>query len=167
MTHYEVLGVERGAPVRDIRRAYLALARRHHPDRGSGDAERMARINAAWAVLGDATRRAAYDETLDPVVAARPEAPPWRPYDTGPDPDPMPAEDVSPPSDRDRVVTMLPAILFASAVSSLAVGLVSGLAAVLAFGIVCLVAAALSFVVVPVVRMFESRRDDPDRLDRR
>jgi curved DNA-binding protein CbpA len=57
---YEVLQVDRHAEPEVIRAAYRALARRHHPDFGGG-AREMARINDAWAVLGDPARRAAYD----------------------------------------------------------------------------------------------------------
>lgn len=66
--HYQVLGVHRGAPVAEIRRAYRALARRHHPDvsgQGSSVDETMSRINDAWSVLSDRQRRARYDAMLD------------------------------------------------------------------------------------------------------
>ena len=58
--HYTVLGVQHAADRRTIQAAYRALARGAHPDFG-GDGGDMARINEAWRVLGDATRRAAYD----------------------------------------------------------------------------------------------------------
>ncbi len=72
MNHYEVLGVPMGADPAEIRRAYLHLARRHHPDRNvSADAatqgrarRKMAEVNAAWAVLGDPDRRRHYDEDV-------------------------------------------------------------------------------------------------------
>jgi curved DNA-binding protein CbpA len=57
---YEVLQVDRHAEPEVIRGAYRALARKYHPDFG-GSAGLMASINEAWAVLGDAARRAAYD----------------------------------------------------------------------------------------------------------
>ena len=74
MTHYDVLGVAVGAPRADIHRAYLALARRHHPDAG-GDAAAMRRVNQAWAVLSDGGRRRRYDlehdlGRRDPIVPA-------------------------------------------------------------------------------------------------
>jgi curved DNA-binding protein CbpA len=60
VTHYDVLGVAVGASRADIHRAYLALARRHHPDAG-GDEAAMRRVNQAWAVLSDTARRRRYD----------------------------------------------------------------------------------------------------------
>jgi hypothetical protein len=60
MTHYDVLGVAVGASRADIHRAYLTLARRHHPDAG-GDEAAMRRVNQAWAVLSDTARRRRYD----------------------------------------------------------------------------------------------------------
>jgi len=55
-----------------LRRAFVALARRYHPDRHIGadaatrrDAERkMREITEAWAVLGDPERRRRYDQGL-------------------------------------------------------------------------------------------------------
>ena len=164
MSHYEVLGVDRSADPATVRSAYLSLARRHHPDSGDGgDAGRMAEVNAAWGVLGDTKKRLAYDDTLDPVVTERPEAPPWRPYDESDDPEPMPAEDVVPATSARSAMTLAPAILFAVALVSLAVGLVVDLVPVMAFGLVALLASVASFILVPVVSMFESMRDDPDR----
>jgi curved DNA-binding protein CbpA len=70
---YEVLQVRRGAEPEVIRAAYRALARKHHPDFG-GSAERMAAINEAWAILGDAAQREAYDARPQAPVAASPYA---------------------------------------------------------------------------------------------
>ena len=69
-THYDVLGVDRTASAAEVRKAYLQLAREHHPDfhTTASDAFRLAneremqRINEAWAVLSDADRRRTYDE---------------------------------------------------------------------------------------------------------
>ena len=47
----------------EVRAAYRRAARDHHPDAG-GDAARMTDLNAAWHVLGDPARRAAYDREL-------------------------------------------------------------------------------------------------------
>ncbi len=74
-SHYETLGVPPDADVATLRRAYHDLARRLHPDRvldadaeaRASTAERMRAINEAWRVLGDPTRRRAYDLTLRAV----------------------------------------------------------------------------------------------------
>jgi len=50
MSPYEVLGVPPSATPEEIRRAYLALARLHHPDAG-GNADEMRRLNEAWSAL--------------------------------------------------------------------------------------------------------------------
>jgi hypothetical protein len=63
-THYETLGVRADATTAEIRDAYRALARRHHPDRGPVDTGAMAAINEAYRVLGDPARRAVYDAAL-------------------------------------------------------------------------------------------------------
>jgi molecular chaperone DnaJ len=59
--HYETLGVRPDATAAEIRDAYRALARQHHPDRGPVDPGAMAAINEAYRVLGDPARRAVYD----------------------------------------------------------------------------------------------------------
>lgn len=58
---YRVLGVDRSASTAEIRGAYVRLARVHHPDATGGDVVRMAEINAAWELLADPKRRAAFD----------------------------------------------------------------------------------------------------------
>lgn len=63
-SHYDVLGVSPDAKPEAIRRGYLRQARRWHPDRPTGDAERMRAVNEAWDVLGDIRSRAAYDRKL-------------------------------------------------------------------------------------------------------
>lgn len=70
-THYDVLGIARDATAGEVRAAYRAAARDHHPDAG-GDADRMRQLNAAWRVLGDPARRAAYDRALARGVAGAP-----------------------------------------------------------------------------------------------
>jgi curved DNA-binding protein CbpA len=60
---YKTLGVDPGAEPKVIAAAHRVLARRHHPDvsRDPGAEARMAEINAAWTILRDPVRRAAYD----------------------------------------------------------------------------------------------------------
>ena len=63
--YYRVLDVLDDAEDIVIRAAYRALAQRYHPDKWEGDqaeaTRRMAEINAAYAVLSDPAKRAAYD----------------------------------------------------------------------------------------------------------
>ncbi|MEZ4400869.1 MAG: DnaJ domain-containing protein [Kofleriaceae bacterium] len=63
--YYKALGVDAKASVDDIKRAFRKLAKQNHPDSTGGDKKKEARfkeINAAYDVLGDAKRRAQYDE---------------------------------------------------------------------------------------------------------
>lgn len=71
MTHYETLGVTKGASAKDIKRAYRKLAMKFHPDRNLGDStaeSKFKKINEAQDVLLDGDKRAAYDRygTIDP-----------------------------------------------------------------------------------------------------
>lgn len=62
---YVILGLLPTADEVVIRAAYKALSQRYHPDRGCHDSreahERMAAINAAYALLSDPAKRRAYD----------------------------------------------------------------------------------------------------------
>jgi molecular chaperone DnaJ len=63
--YYAVLGVSKDASDKDITKAYRRLARQYHPDANPGDAdaeEKFKQISAAYDVVGDATKRAEYDE---------------------------------------------------------------------------------------------------------
>lgn len=62
--YYKVLGVNKNADEKEIKRAYRRLAREFHPDVNPGDAraeERFKEINEAYEVLGDSEKRAKYD----------------------------------------------------------------------------------------------------------
>ena len=61
---YELLEVERSADDKTIKSSFRRLAMRYHPDKNPGDSEaesRFKQINAAYAVLSDPQKRAAYD----------------------------------------------------------------------------------------------------------
>jgi molecular chaperone DnaJ len=60
--YYSVLGVPEGASQKDITRAYRKLAKENHPDANPGREDRFKDISAAYDVLGDADKRAEYDE---------------------------------------------------------------------------------------------------------
>lgn len=58
--HYKTLGVSRDASQDEIKRAFRRLASQHHPDKG-GDTRKFQEVQAAYDILGDADKRAEYD----------------------------------------------------------------------------------------------------------
>src|ERR1700676_3054007 len=63
--YYELLGVSRKAPQKEIRQAYRKLARKYHPDLNPGDKsseERFKKVQEAYDVLSDAKKRQVYDQ---------------------------------------------------------------------------------------------------------
>ncbi len=63
--YYKALGVGQSASAEEIKRAYRNLAKAYHPDSTGGDKAKEARfkdISNAYDVLGDAKKRAMYDE---------------------------------------------------------------------------------------------------------
>jgi len=62
--YYAVLQLNAGATHDEVHSADRAMAMRYHPDRNSSPeaASTMARINEAYAVLGEPTRRRRYDK---------------------------------------------------------------------------------------------------------
>ncbi|NNJ93124.1 MAG: molecular chaperone DnaJ, partial [Halobacteria archaeon] len=63
--YYEVLGASKNASEADLKKAYRRAAQKHHPDRNPDDQEAEAKFKEckeAWEVLGDAQKRAAYDQ---------------------------------------------------------------------------------------------------------
>ncbi len=62
--YYKILGVDKKASEKEIKRAFRRLARKHHPDVNPGDAraeERFKEINEAHEVLSDPEKRQKYD----------------------------------------------------------------------------------------------------------
>ena len=62
--YYEVLGISRKATEGELKTAYRKLAMQHHPDRNPGDKiaeEKFKEAAEAYAILADASKRAAYD----------------------------------------------------------------------------------------------------------
>src|ERR1700757_5300622 len=63
--YYELLGVSRKAPQKEIRQAYRKLARKYHPDLNPGDKaaeEKFKQVQEAYDVLSDAKKRQIYDQ---------------------------------------------------------------------------------------------------------
>jgi molecular chaperone DnaJ len=62
--YYRILGVARGAPPDEIKKAYRQQALKHHPDRNPGNKEAEERFKEAaeaYSVLGDPEKRSVYD----------------------------------------------------------------------------------------------------------
>ena len=61
---YSVLGVAKGASEAEIKKAFRALAKKHHPDTKGGDKtaqKKFQEISAAYDILGDKEKRAKFD----------------------------------------------------------------------------------------------------------
>src|SRR5690606_10208368 len=62
---YETLGVSKSATEKEIKQAFRKLAKKHHPDANLNDPtaeQRFKEINEAYETLGDAEKRARYDQ---------------------------------------------------------------------------------------------------------
>jgi len=62
--YYRVLQVQENAEPEVVQAAYRTLSKKYHPDtnKAAEAEERMKQLNEAYAVLGDETQRAEYDE---------------------------------------------------------------------------------------------------------
>ena len=78
--YYEILGVAKNASEDDIKKAYRKLAMKYHPDRNQGEGakkaeEQFKEAKEAYEMLGDAQKRAAYDQYghagVDPNMGMR------------------------------------------------------------------------------------------------
>jgi molecular chaperone DnaJ len=64
--YYDILGVSRTATQKEIRRAYVAIMKQHHPDTHGWQNDPIARVAAeAYQVLCDSGKRRAYDQVLN------------------------------------------------------------------------------------------------------
>jgi molecular chaperone DnaJ len=66
-TFYDILGVTKDASQADLRKAWLSLARKYHPDKTGGhkgSEEKLKVINEAYDTLKRPEKRKLYDETL-------------------------------------------------------------------------------------------------------
>lgn len=175
-TLYDVLDVDATASASDVRRAYLALARAHHPDFHTGldeptraaNEREMQRINEAWTVLGDEERRRDYDDELrrrrrhrhTPGAASRD----FVPLDDD-DTDYAALLDDEPVGEGARVsqrLQVLPVIAAAIGVVVVFVGLAVRAELVAAWGAILVVLGVGAFIATPVVAVMRSYRSDRD-----
>ena len=65
--YYEILEVSKDANQDEIKKAYKKLAKKFHPDinKESGAEEKFKKINEAYEVLSDETKRKEYDQKLN------------------------------------------------------------------------------------------------------
>jgi curved DNA-binding protein CbpA len=182
VTHYEVLGVAPDASAAEVRRAYVTLARTHHPDfhvtataSAREEAERrMRQINEAWLVLGDADSRARYDQELPTGNGSGPASPGWVPGSGLADPAfvPVDPEDDDPFPEEDDDGTgrrvpawqqLLPVALLVGALGSFAGALVLNARPLLVLGVALLLGAGAGFLLTPLFAVLRTYERDPDR----
>ena len=63
--YYKILGVDKKATAKEIKKSYRKLARKYHPDVNPGDASaesKFKEINEAYEALKDPQKRAAYEQ---------------------------------------------------------------------------------------------------------
>jgi DnaJ domain len=138
-THYDTLGISPTATADDVRRAYTALARRHHPDAGGSD-DAMYRLNEAWAILGDARRRARYDRSVGLVEAPSHHDDVW---ENEPAPDAVPASAFAEPDSNaasglvDRLSLLAVLVPLALGALSVLFGMFLYAGALLGFAVFC------------------------------
>jgi len=59
--YYEILGLKKGAPKEEVKKAFRKLAAQFHPDKQTGDEAKFKEISEAYSVLGDEKKKAEYD----------------------------------------------------------------------------------------------------------
>jgi curved DNA-binding protein CbpA len=172
--HYEELGVAPTASAAEIRAAYVALARRHHPDRmgtsteveRSEAAARMARVNAAWTVLSDPAKRASYDARFVAGATAsgahlRDPDSAFQPFDTSDDVDPRLFDDTPTGAPSiPRLVALAPAALATIGVAMVFGGALLGYGGMLIAGFFVLAVSGLTFLALPFVALVNASRSD-------
>lgn len=164
MNPYKVLGVSDTSTDVEIRKAYVALARRFHPDLHGGADDRMREVNEAWAVLGDPRKRTEYDRSRRGDTPADVGFRPHEPADDGFDPRDMvdvpyramPAQRRA----RRETFTVLPVFVFAGALVTASAGYFFDSPAIIGLGVVLFSIACIALIIVLLVAMVDARRDE-------
>ncbi len=169
---YGVLGVSATASATEIRRAYLRLARTHHPDfhhstdgdvRAANERE-MQHINRAWTVLGDPIRRQQYDDRRTAPAAGADQR--FRPAPADYTFVPFDDDDTDYASLIDDAVEgtgvpawmqLLPAALLLGGIALIILGVMVNLSVLLSFGLIAVVLGALGFLASPALAISRSR----------
>jgi DnaJ-class molecular chaperone len=71
-SYYAILGISSNATEDEIRSAYRRLAKEFHPDHYEGDSDIFREIQEAYAVLGNARRRHAYEQNIAKALIKKP-----------------------------------------------------------------------------------------------
>ena len=166
MTPFEVLGVREDAPLDEIRRAYVDLARRHHPDHfaEASDVEReramrrMQEINEAWRTVNDPAWRQRRAREAPPR--------PFRPFSpTADEPDPRLAPDAPyrppvPDTFLRRAITLAPAGLLVASAACMAMGVLYSAEHLWSIAVVLFFVACAGFLAIPLMALGRATRDD-------
>jgi hypothetical protein len=176
-THYETLGVDPSASSDAVRKAYLKLARDHHPDfhttatsaKRQQNEREMQRINQAWTVLGDSAKRRSYDDMLlggstsgtNTATGPAPAQYDFVPYDDD-DTDYAALLDDTPTNAvrMERSVQMAPAICLAIGLVMVIVGAMAQIGFALALGVAGVVVAIIGFLAAPAVAISRSLQSE-------
>ena len=144
------------ATTAEIRAAYVALARRFHPDIDGGSADRMRELNDAWAVLSDSRKRRAYDLSIgaatigdDPLLDEDADLV---------DVDLLDDRPLRPRSRRHGLIVVTPVALFLASIGIGIFGMMMVSPVLLGAAVAAFALAALLMVVVPLLEMTRSRR---------
>lgn len=178
--YYAVLGVPPRATQQELRTAYLGLARANHPDRFTGPAQKTAEvkmqtINEAWAVLGVAHERKAYDSkrerdgTAPPTGSSQAHGPRrgrshFAAFDeeelidrSDIDLDPVPLNGSRPLPDW---VRMAPVLLVAAGAVLFAFGIFVNASGIVAIAAMMFAVGVVGFLALPLLVMTRAAKDD-------